>query len=213
MIKVKNLVPDVYYKESRDFQVLGRTYEALFNYLKNEVDMIESNPLSANSDERLLDLLSLTLGFKSKHNYNHRQLKAMCYSLAEILRYKGTKKAIELAIKVLMQAENVKAQAEIDVDPEEGNVNVYLSEKIGDLNLFNDLLEYILPAGMSCLVYKSVLEESDASTEIADQTSSSTSSGEKAILKSVVPQYTATITQSMAGAIDNSTVVAYDTVQ
>jgi len=214
MIKVKNLVPDVYYKESRDFQVLGRTYEALFNYLKNEVDMIESNPLSANSDERLLDLLSLTLGFKSKHNYNHRQLKAMCYSLAEILRYKGTKKAIELAIKVLMQAENVKAEAEIDVDPEEGNINVYLSEQIGDLNLFNDLLEYILPAGMSCLVYKSVLEESNASTVIPDQTSSQTSTPARAITWSCVPTYDPddNFKQTAKGAIDNSVVVQYDNI-
>lgn len=206
MIKTKNLVPDVYYQESRDFQLIGRTYEALFNYIKTNADMVGSNPLSENSDDRLLDLLSLTLGFKSKHNYNHDQLRAMCYSLAEILKYKGTKKAIELALKVVMNVENVKTQAQIVVDPVAHKVTIWVANEIGDLNLFYDLLDYILPAGMSFNIYKTILQESKATTRLKE-TSVVVEEGRNENTTSVVASIETEISQGMNGAIDNSTVV------
>ena len=91
MIKLQNLTPEVYYKESRDFQLLGRLFDLVLNAVKTDTDLLYNLPLSTNSDEKLLELLALTLGFKPKHQYNARNLKAVCSVFSEILRKFGDK--------------------------------------------------------------------------------------------------------------------------
>lgn len=165
MIKTQNLVPQVYYDKSRDFQLLGRTFDIVFNYLKTNIDLIYNNPLSDNSDERLVDLLALTLGFKSRHNYNVKQLTAMCSSFMLAMRNKGNITGIELAVNTLIQAEGIKNGALILVDSKNNNLNIYIPVELTDINLLNDLLVYILPAGMSCSIIRQQLVETSALTE------------------------------------------------
>ena len=90
MIKLQDLTPEVYYKESRDFQFLGRLYDLVLNSVKTESELIYNLPLSPNVNEKMLELLTLTLGFKPKHQYNSKQLYAICSVLSEIIRNKGS---------------------------------------------------------------------------------------------------------------------------
>lgn len=164
MIKTQQLVPKVYYDKSRDFQLLGRTFDVLFNYLKTNIDLIYSNPLSDNSDERLIDLLTLTLGFKSRHNYNVKQLTSLCSAFMLALKNKGNIQSIQLAVDALLHAENISNGVLITVDNEKSVLNIYIPTELKDLNLLNDLLVYILPAGMSCSIVRQQLVESEANT-------------------------------------------------
>lgn len=179
MIKLQNMTPEVYYQESRDFQFIGRLYDIVLNYIKMQTDQIYNLPLSQNSDEKLLDLMMMTLGFQSKHNYNTKQLRALCGAFTEIMRNKGSMIAIELACKTLLNAEGISNAPVIDFEPlatdaakkekDYTKLIIYISDKLSDLNLLKDLLNYILPAGMSVNIFRRNFIEvtSDGNTPLA----------------------------------------------
>ena len=58
MIKLQNLTPEVYYKESRVFQFIGRLYDIVLNSVKTETDeyveyivripKLEDRPMASN---------------------------------------------------------------------------------------------------------------------------------------------------------------------
>jgi len=167
MIKLQDLTPEVYYKQSRDFQFIGRLYDVVLNSVKTNADLIAALPLSKNSDEKLIDLMTLTLGFTPKHNYNIAQLTALCSAFCEVLRNKGSLYSIETAANVLLHAEGINQKAEAypvhkkDAEGQELNeydytqINVFIPNTLSDINLFKDILNYILPAGMSCNIIRS----------------------------------------------------------
>ena len=116
MIKTQNNVPEYYYNESRDFQLIGRIFEGVFNASKTATDTIVNTPLSSNFDSSLLDLVTKTVGFESKHKYDVPNLVALVNSFKSILRIKGTKKSIEDCVRVLLKAQNINEEFEVLVD-------------------------------------------------------------------------------------------------
>ena len=152
LIKFQDLTPEVYYKRSRDFQYIGRLFDLVLNNAKMNTDIISSLPLNPDMDPRLLDLLALTLGFKSKHEHNTTQLAALCSIFPFVLRNKGSKLAIETACNALLNAEGITKEASIEVSNQ--IVSIFLPSELSDLNLLKDLLNYILPAGMSCSIVR-----------------------------------------------------------
>ena len=172
MIKLQNLTPEVYYKESRDFQLLGRLFDLVLNAVKTDTDLLYNLPLSTNSDEKLLELLALTLGFKPKHQYNAKNLKAVCSVFSEILRNKGSIKAIKIACEALFNSMDISQQLDYDFTKDKDNteLNLYIAKDFGDITLLNDLLSYILPAGMSCNIIREfhVLDDSNTNIGISD---------------------------------------------
>ena len=150
MINVQRCVPEIYYNESRDFQVLARAFEVLFNYLKTNVDVIEGFPLSKNFDNSLLTLLAYTVGFISKHNYNANDLFKVCANFAKLLQYKGSITSIELAINTLLNAQQIKKRAQLERDESDRyHFIINLPYEITDLVLLEDIFDYILPAGFT----------------------------------------------------------------
>ena len=64
MIKIQESVPSIYYNSSRDFQLLGHLFDLVLNSTKTEADLLFNLPLSTNSDDQLLDLMTFTLGLR-----------------------------------------------------------------------------------------------------------------------------------------------------
>lgn len=172
MIKLQNLTPEVYYKESRDFQLLGHLFDLVLNAVKTDTDLLYNLPLSTNSDEKLLELLALTLGFKPKHQYNAKNLKAVCSVFSEILRNKGSIKAIKIACEALFSAMDISQKLDYDFTKGKDNteLNLYIAQEFGDITLLNDLLSYILPAGISCNIIREfhILTDSNTNIGISD---------------------------------------------
>jgi hypothetical protein len=156
MIKLQNYTPEIYYKESRDFQFIGRLFDLVLNAIKTDADLLYHIPLSTDSDEKLLELLAMTLGFKPNQQYNARQLKAVCSVFAEILRHKGSIKALQIACEALFNAMDVEQALTYDFTAGKGNteLNLYIPSDFEDITILNDLLTYVLPAGMSCNIIK-----------------------------------------------------------
>lgn len=168
MISVYRSTPRKYYRDSRDFQFIGRVFEALFNYLKMNVDLASANPLSANSDVHLLPLLAKTLGFESKHEYNTEELRALCSCFSSIIRKKGSFDGISEAINAFLSAKGLEA---IDVvasrNPEDYmDLSIYLPIEVGDTSLLEDVFDYTMPAGMTYNFVRAIGSREDSTTEI-----------------------------------------------
>lgn len=153
MIKLQDLTPEVYYKQSRDFQFIGRLYDIVLNYSKTNAANLCQLPIGDNMNEQLLNLLALTLGFKPTKNYNSKQLLAICSVLPDIMRNKGSLNALIIAANALLTAEGIEQALDYTIIPKQ-SITLYVSQQLSDFNLLKDLLDYILPAGISCGIVK-----------------------------------------------------------
>ncbi len=224
-IKLQQYTPDVYYRESRDFQYIGRLYDLVLNYVKTNIDLLYNLPFNDLTDDQFIDLLALTLGFKAKHKYTAKHLRAICSCFSEILRNKGTIKSLLLACSAIYHSEGITEQINYELTDKNGksggttNLILYLSPKLGDTTLLLDLLDYVLPAGMNYSIIKVLTETRKSNTEIAStdtlkiyETDSSIEYANNNL--AVIPQYTdeniEKVTQMQAedtiGIIANSSV-------
>lgn len=194
MIRTKYLVPEIYTRESRSFQLFGHLYDLITNYSKMCIDSMENNPISKNTDYKLLDLMTSTIGFESKHNYNVADLFALCLSFETIIKYKGSKTAIEYACNVLLNAQGIDTQ--VDIDYTDYLVSVYIPSTLTDIILLEDLFDYILPAGFNYEFV--VIEEKDIGTTTITTTDSITA---KAYSDGIGDDSVGTISKGTGGAI------------
>jgi len=167
MIKLENLTPNIYTAASRDFQFICRLYDIALNNVKTNSDIIYSLPFSANSDSSLVDLMTTTLGFKSKHKYNTVQLSALCNVFWSLLKKKGTLSSIVDAANVLLTAEGITEEVFVEQNPESPFIlDIYLPQELKDTTLFKDLLSYLLPAGMSCNIIKELRQFTTSTSSV-----------------------------------------------
>lgn len=150
MINFYNQVPSVYPTASRDFQYISWLVNIVLNYVKHNIDDLYELP-HANIDQKLAELLALTLGFKVKRNYEQKQLAALVAILPSILKYKGTEKAVTMAAEALITASGASGTVNCKVD---GARLIVTLPSLLDTTLFLDLLDYILPAGMTCRIVR-----------------------------------------------------------
>lgn len=164
MIKTQKLVPNVYYKESRDFQLLGRIMDILFNSVYNNTKIISKNINNIENKGFLLELLCTSLGFKLKQEYNNEQLNGLSSIFLELLKNKGNINSIKLLVNLLLHIEGIDEQVKIEID-EEGVLNIFIPSDILDLNLFYDVLDYIIPAGVIYNVRQSIVIKANMSDQ------------------------------------------------
>lgn len=167
MIKLQNMTPAIYYDKSRDFQYIGRLYDIVLNAAKTDIDCIQYINDIDTCDSTLLNLLALTLGFKLNHDYNAVQLRAICSVLPLILRNKGSIKAVTTACDAILAAEGITDT--VDFSFESGLLTLYLPYTLSDSSLIEDLLDYILPAGICCTIVRELKLKTSAYTNIGLQ--------------------------------------------
>lgn len=169
MIKLQDLTPNIYYDQSRDFQLLGRLFDLVLNSAKTEADIIHSLPLSENSPDNTLDLLSLTFGLKlDRHKYTDRQIRVLCTIVADLFRNKGNLKALAILCKALLRAEQVNGGFLVEVQ----NNTILLSLPISPQKseILHDVLPYILPAGFTFKIHLANIITIDSTQEFLELT-------------------------------------------
>lgn len=164
MIRLHKYTPEVYYERSRDFQFIGRLYDVVLNSVKTNADMIRYGlPYNPQSPQELLKLMTLTLGFKPKHNYSQEQLLAICSVFSEILKNKGNIRAVQLIGEVILKTEGIlgKVACLMQYDPNLERdlpvLKIIVPEKLAEIALFYDLLEYVIPAGVTVEIVRGEL--------------------------------------------------------
>jgi hypothetical protein len=168
MIRLQDLTPSVYYDKSRDFQFIGRLYDIVLNHIKTNADLLYDLPSGKNKDKRLLNLLALTLGFQTKHNYNSKQLEAICSVLPLIMKNKGSLMAMIIATNALLHAEGLTQALDYHIEPGK-SITLYLPADLSDLTLLSDLMDYILPAGIYCEFVKELRSTYQVETVITTE--------------------------------------------
>lgn len=162
-MKVDKLVPEIYYKGSRDFGAIGRLCEVLLNYMRLGSNIVGSNLNYTDIDSNLLELVCNTLGFIVKHKYITKDLLYISNVFTKLIKNKGTEQAIKLAISTLLASQNINNRFEINVNAEtikKNEFEIVLPEKVNDLVLLEDIFDYILPVG--CLYKFSFRRENPA---------------------------------------------------
>lgn len=183
MIKLQNNTPKVYYERSRDFQFIGRLYDVVLNSVKTNADIISYGiPYSDFSPESFLELLARTLGFKPKHNYSRNQLLAICNIFSAVVKNKGNIKAVQLIGEAILKVEgvvgNILCLMKYDAENQKDLpvLRIIVPDKLAEIALFYDLLEYVVPAGCACDIVRG---------EIADPILATTGIGTEDIVKFV----------------------------
>ena len=166
MFRLQEHTPETYVNESRDFQLFCRVYDCVNNGVKFDIDTMLNiyDPYKAN--ERVLDLLCTWVGFYPRVTLNNDALRHILASFPYMMKYKGTKRSIEMAVNTVLKINNVLTDYYILIDnvsTHEGiketnyEVKIVFVDELYDLTSLNELLRYILPLGYSYQVYNGTL--------------------------------------------------------
>jgi len=177
MIKTQKMSPSVYYNKSRDFQLFGRLYDIIFNYVKNNAESINDLSTNINPNQKILELMCNTLGFKTTHIYSNEQLGALCSIFLSCIKSKGTAKSILLLLKMICSVENSSQEPEILYGYNTDALTIIIPPDITDLTLIRDVLNYIMPVGTSYELISQTIKGFSATTEISIDTANKDEQG------------------------------------
>ncbi len=152
MFRLQENTPEVYTKQSRDFQLFCRIYDVINNTIRFNA-LSTSNLLDPlKTSDKMLPLLATKVGFFPKNEYNTEALRQVISSFPYIVKYKGSKKGIEMALNVILKIENNYQESIVNIDAQNSIVNIYTKTKIQGEELLRDVLSYILPIGYDLTV-------------------------------------------------------------
>lgn len=151
MIKTSHLVPEIYSRESRDFQFFAHVYDIVFNYVKTNTDLMLTD-----RTKETLDLLVRTLGFEPKGNYDDDEIYSVISSWSTIIRNKGSMQGVESAIRAVLRPKN-KSKFVVQKDKDDGNIVIYLDENFfgPEISLLDEILYYIMPVNSNYVIKQS----------------------------------------------------------
>lgn len=146
MIWLENNVPNTYVNQSRDFQLFCRLYDCIVNGVKFDIDSMIYlyDPIKVNN--RLLNLLASKVGFFPKRDLNTMMLRSIISSFPYLVKYKGSRKAVESAVATVLKADNVFANYSIIISNDEHSIQIAVDQPYDKIALA-ELLEYIVPIG------------------------------------------------------------------
>ena len=155
MIDIIKQTPAEYSAQSRDYQVIARLYTALYNYVKMYIDNLSI--WDTNIDNRLITLRARTLNFITEHSWDieNNSLEAITTCFKYLMRNKGTVKALEYCVDILMRLENISGKELSQVITMYNyNVTIRVPENLLTLGVIEDLVRYLLPAGLTYNIIK-----------------------------------------------------------
>lgn len=169
MFRLQDNVPDIYVTESRDFQLFCKLVDFIVNSTKYNIDSIVDLLDTTKINDNMLSLLATKLGFFPKYEYDSRRLRYMLAAFPYMMKYKGTKKGIEIATTAILKSESNTESPIINIvnKDDSGNlvykIEIYtIIKKIENKLALRELLSYVVPTGYTLDVidgYKKELEQ------------------------------------------------------
>lgn len=168
LIRMQNNVPEVYVNQSRDFQLLCRMFDVIFNGIKFDVDTTSRLTDTKHIQSSLLKLLQTKLGFFEENNLDD-ELRIVLDAFPYIIKNKGSLKAIEQTLNVYLRLNHVDTPVKINIVGNGDNRLVQImvkSKTLFNTKIVDDILKYVLPTGyeVSYVFYQDV---SVGDTEVA----------------------------------------------
>lgn len=158
MILTQKLVPKIYTNLSRDFQYLSKIFDIVFNYVKTNADIIKNNYNYNYLNSNLIDLILSTVGFNLNNTYDNEQLLKLVSIFIDICRNKGSEYSIKQAIALISKIDN-NGKVNFTISLNNNNLNIknvifiYTNIKLSSLSLLEHIFKYIIPIGVSYVIY------------------------------------------------------------
>lgn len=151
LIRTQDNVPDVYVRESRDFQLLCRLYDCAVNGAKLDADTIQYITDTKFCTARLLQLLQTKLGFFTNHDITDDELRLVLEAFPVIMKNKGSLKAIKQAMYVYLKVMHLNTDINVTVinkDPDNPyTIRVGIQSSWRDTTILDEIFRYIMPTG------------------------------------------------------------------
>lgn len=175
MFRLQENVPEIYTKSSRDFQLFCRIYDILNNAIRYSVKSTDYllNPFLVN--DTILPLLATRVGFFPKSEYNTHALRLIISVFPYMMKYKGSKNGIKIALNAILKAENNYGESIIIVSKDDTEdtasivgdekVMIYTEFPIKNELLLRDVLSYILPIGYELEIGRYTSYNGDITTQ------------------------------------------------
>ena len=184
MIKFENHVPDTYVVHSRDFQLFVAVFDYFQNATKFRIDSIRHLTDTATIQDSLLPYLQTKLGFFTSTRIPSSWLRTILKSFQSIVRHKGSREGILMAINTFLNAQHELAKASVNIDNTTHTVYISTTTMLHDREILEAMLEYVVPAGYKIeysLLYPSniqwyagahdTIEHDQWTSSISDETS------------------------------------------
>lgn len=162
MFRTQNNVPQVYVEKSRDFQLLGRLIDCLQAGIKFDIDTILDITSPMNIRDNLLQLLCTRVGFFPTIDIDANILKYIVAAFPYILKYKGTVKSIEYAVRTIIKSEYstisqnsppiVELHGQSDTIGEPCSIIIYTNINDYSKKALDEIMRYIKPIGYTYTV-------------------------------------------------------------
>lgn len=137
------------YRESRDFQLLSKLYDILFNSSRSYSDTIKS--IQNGNVIDVSELRSLTSNFNPAHDWSNYLLNGIANSFNYILKSKGTISAVKYCINILLRLQGIPTNHEVIITTSENMENLFsgnlarLVEPLDDSSISTNYLYVIIP--------------------------------------------------------------------
>ncbi len=164
MFRVENNVPDVYPSQSRDFQLVSRLYDLVFQSSRFSIDSLVYTSDSKRCNSFLLPLISAKVGLFDELKIPDKQYRAIISGFPHIIKYKGSIKGLKLLLNLLGRAFNIDFSVD-ESKLSQSILTVVVSEKFLNIDLLYTLVEYVAPSGI--LVKYEQRSEVSTSTQYA----------------------------------------------
>lgn len=152
--RTQNNVPNVYTDFSRDFQVLERAYDVVYNGVMFDVDGVRRLTDTKLCNTNALALLQTKLGFFSNATFTDEELRYILSAFPTIVHNKGSMLGIRQAIYMYLKTQHLRTDALITVTntPERSSqrpytVSIGIQSDVKSITVLEEVLKYVLPAG------------------------------------------------------------------
>lgn len=147
MIRFENHVPDTYVVQSRDFQLFVAVFDYFQNAVKFRIDTMEDLCDTQRIQDSLLPYLQTKLGFFTVTSIPLSLLRTILKVFVTIVRNKGSKIGILLAVNTFLNAQHELARATVDIDTSTHTIYIATTTVLRNRNILEEILQYVVPAG------------------------------------------------------------------
>lgn len=164
LIRTQDKVPEVYVNDSRDFQVLCRAYDVLYNMMKFDIDSMLRVLSASDIRNNVLPLLQGKVGFFTDKVIDDDSMRMILGAFPTLLRGKGSLRAIKQAINVWLKIAHLETAIDVSITTKDESrigqvvippytVAIGIRSLTRDITTLKEILKYIIPAGFGTYFY------------------------------------------------------------
>lgn len=146
MFLVEENVPDVYVQESKDFQLVSRLYDLVFQSTRFSIDSMDYIADTQLCNASLLELLGTKVGFFSSLKLSDSTHRKVLSAFPHIMRYKGSKEGIYLILNLFKHITN--SQIVLRENDDKSILTIVFFDYMLNIELLQELIECIRPVGL-----------------------------------------------------------------